>query len=351
MGMLEKAKKIVLKIPESNGKIKAMWIYGSATRGEMKEGSDIDVMVIADDVSAKLTASDMEELWKLMKKAESEAGKKGIVLHFQKPKTLTGWWDLLRSGEPWALTSMKDAVVVYDPSGFVEPIKRLLNAGRLSATQERAFELVARARAKKDSIKKAQLAIMSDMLLAMVESAQAVLMYMGKPPPSPEGISRELKKLAKKGMIDEKHAMFYSSFFKLAMKADRHVEPIPLGELEEEMEHAKEFLEAMESLFSRLEKDKHETIISESFEKALESVDRLLRKNKIDARSEKEKIRMLKRLADEGKISKNYLELLEFILETAKKFMKGEELPERDIYNSRLYARTLEDYAEVVRNA
>ena len=335
-------------IEKSKGKIKAVWIYGSSARGEAKKGSDIDVMVILDDVEKKITAKDADDVMAEFRKFSEQAKKDGWILHFQRPRTLTAWWDLLRSGEPWALTGMKDCYVVYDPAGFVEPIKRLLNEGRMSATRERAMELMKRVYSRKEELNRIRDEIASEILLAMVESAQAVLMYMGRPPASPDSISRELKKLAKKGMIDEKYHLYYATFYKMCKSSERSGRPIELEELEEQMEKAKEFLKAMEELFSKLEKEKQETIIEESFEAAKKSLKKVARKFKLRG-NEKEIVENIRKLVEEGKLSKYYLDLLEFILDTANKFRRGGKgLTEKEIYSTRLYASALEDYAEAV---
>ena len=231
----------------------------------------------------------------------------------------------------------------------MRPIKRLLNLGRLSPTRERAFELMKRISERRERIKRILVeSIVSDILLAMVESAQAVLMYMGKPPPSPSSINRQLKWLVKKGYLDEKYQLYFESFYSVAKRIDANKMDILMSELESYMEKARKFISAMEKLFERLEKEKQERIVEESFEEARKSMERMLKKFNINARNEKEMIEAIKELVRKGMLSRYYLDLLEHIFKTAMKFRKHESLPERDIYNSRLYARTLSEYTEAI---
>ncbi len=330
-------------------KIKAVWVYGSSTRGEAKKSSDIDVMVLLDDVSGELGIATENLIWAEMQAIAGKARKDGWLLHFQSPKLLTQWWDLLRSGEPWVVTGMRDALIIYDPSGFVRPIKRLLNAGRISATRERAFELMKRIERRREKIRKIMVeSITSDILLAMVESTQAVLMYMGKAPPSPSSINRQLKWLVRKGHLDEKYQLYFESFYGMVKRMDRGKIEVSMAELESYMEKARKFIAAMEKLFERLEKEKHERIIRESFEEARKSMEKVLKKFNISARNEREMVKAVKELVEKGMLSRYYLDLLEHIVSTAVKFKRREELAEKDIYDSRLYAKTLSSYAEAI---
>ncbi len=330
--------------------IKAVWVYGSSARGEAKKTSDIDVMVLLDDVSGTISVSDQQAISSEISRISEKARRDGWILHFQPPRLLTQWWDLMRSGEPWVLTGMRDSLIIYDPSGFVRPIKRLLEEGRLGPTKERSVELMRRVNQRKEKIRRTIVdVIISEILLAMTESAQAVLMYMEKPPVSASRIYSELSRLSSRGYIDMRFAKIYRDFYRLAKRIDRSGEIPGLSEIEEYMEDAKEFIEEMERLFSRLESDKQERIVHESFEEAMESMRKILRKYKISVSDEEQALKSLKELVDRGEVSQYYLDLLVFIIETFKKFRKSRQsLTEREIYNSRLYANTLKEYVEVL---
>ncbi len=348
------AKELVMKymnplIERHKKEIKAVWLYGSSARGEARKTSDIDVMVLLDDVSGNLTIQAENLIWAEMQAVAGNARKDGWLLHFQSPKMLTKWWDLLRSGEPWVLTGMRDAVIIYDPSGFVRPIKRLLNSGRMSATHERAFELMNRIKQRKERIRKIMTeSITSEILLSMVESSQAVLMYMGKMPPSPSSLNRQLKWLVRKGYLDEKYQLYFEEFYRLAKSMEKGSADVGLRELEEHMEKARRFISAMEKLFERLEKEKHEKIVRESFDEARKSVEKTLKKFGIRARTEKQMIKAVEKLVKQGMLSKYYLDLLEHVFYTASRFRSTRDLPEKDIYDSRLYAKTLREYSEAI---
>src|SRR3989338_1308069 len=181
---------------EFPGAIKAIWVYGSAARGTAKPTSDIDMMVLLDDVQKEISYGIIEmidgRLLELTNKMQKE---KKVNFHAQAPKKLSDWWDLLRSGEPWVFTSMRDAMPVYDPSGYVEPLSRLLKEGRMVGTLERSQMLIQRAPSRLEDVRKIFLEdITADLLFAMVESGQAVLMFYGIAPPSAKNVGSALRK-------------------------------------------------------------------------------------------------------------------------------------------------------------
>ncbi|MFQ6009523.1 MAG: nucleotidyltransferase domain-containing protein [Candidatus Aenigmatarchaeota archaeon] len=342
-------------LKDYDGRIKAIWIYGSAVRkGEFKKTSDIDMMFLIDDSDRDVKRSELAEIdntiTKIIKKVKKE---KKISLHPQSPKRLSDWWDLLRSGEPWVFTSMRDAIPVYDPSGYLEPIQRLLRGGRLHGTWERAQMLIERAPARIDKAKRIFLnEITADLLVAMVESSQAVLMFAGVVPPAAPSIGIELKKNFVPKNLEQGYIEWYEDFFEVTRKIEHgQMTKVSGRELEKWIGRTKAYLMRMEKLFSMLEEKKKKELIEEAHKESIEAC--LMALKKVGKKpKEKEVLKYVNEyLIKPGLVDKAYLELLKkiFGLKTALEKGKLEELPEKDIYSSVMYAKNLRNIMKGVK--
>ncbi len=339
-------------VEKYDGFIKAIWVYGSYAKGEAKPTSDIDVMILVDDVTKKVSIVTQNEIFLFSRFLAGRVRDKYKLkneIHIQPPRGLTDWWDLLRSGEPWVFTGMRDSRVLYDPSGFVEPIKRLLMRGGLHGTKEKSFALLRRAKRKYEDLKKKlTIDVTSKILGAMVETAQAVLMYYGEPPVYEDTLIRKMKFLAKKNLIKKRHVEHLKKVYEMARKEEKE---ISLRDVDKIITFGMEFIEAMEKLFEKLELKKKKKIIKESHDEMMRIATKILKSFGYKARGEKDVIRKLKLLVKKGYITPLYLEFIKHVLELKKKIDMGkiEFLSEKDIYGSRVYVKTLESLSEMMK--
>ena len=130
---LNEVKNLSKQILDKYGKyVKAIVMMGSVAREEFKPKSDIDVFVVIDDTTNELSN---EELDKLDADIEKMGQKISEYISVQPIYTLTEFWDYARVAHPIIYNFIKEGVPVYD-TGFFEPIKNLLNMGRIPATRE-----------------------------------------------------------------------------------------------------------------------------------------------------------------------------------------------------------------------
>lgn len=357
-GVAEALKRTASQVlKEYDGLIKAMWIYGSAVRkGEFKPTSDIDMMILLDDMTQKVTAAKLREVddkvSELSRKVKKELK---VNIHPQPPKRLSDWWDLLRGGEPWVFTSMRDAVPIYDPSGYIEPLQRLLRGGQLHGTWERAQMLLERAPYRLEKARRIFLnEITADLLGAMVESGQAVLMFSGAAPATAPTMGDELRKrFVKKRLLEGGYAELYDDFYELTKKIE-HGELTKLSgkELERWIGRVKAFLGRMKNLFDQLEAQKKKQLVEEAHKESLEAAKAALAKVGKGKVAEKEVVKYVEEfLIKPGLVDKGYLDVLKKIFSLKDALEKGKlgELPEKDVYNSRMYARNIRAVMEGVK--
>jgi predicted nucleotidyltransferase/uncharacterized protein (UPF0332 family) len=345
-------------LKEYDGLIKAIWIYGSAVRkGEFKPTSDIDMMILLDDITQKVNGAKLAEV----DDAASEVAKAikkemNVNIHVQPPKRLSDWWDLLRGGEPWVFTSMRDAIPIYDPSGYIEPLQRLLRGGQLHGTWERAQMLLERAPYRLESAKKIFMEeITADLLLAMVESGQAVLMFSGAAPATAPTMGVELKRhFVKEKLLEGGYVDMYDDFYELTKKIEHgEMTKISGREIDRWIKRTKGFLIRMQDLFDKLEVSKKKEMIEEAHKESMDAARAALAKVGKSAETDKEVMKFVEEfLIKPGLVDKGYLDVLKKIFSLNDALEKGklEGIPEKDIYNSRMYSKNLRAVLEGVHN-
>ncbi len=328
-------------------KIKAIWIYGSFARGEAKPSSDIDIMTLVDDATIDVSNDELSRMNSEISDISGFAKEKTKAnIHFQPAKRLTDWWDLLRSGEPWVFTSMRDALPVYDPSGYVEPLSRLLKEGRMVGTLERSQMLIQRAPSRLEDVRKIFLEdITADLLFAMVESGQAVLMFYGVAPPSAKNLGSALRKhFVSKKILENYYADLVDDFYAVTRKIDHgELTKLSAKEIDAWVSKARGFIYRMEEIFAELEIEKKREMIEESNDVAFTACKNLLKRKGIKV-NEKNILHFVeKELIKTGLVSKGYLEILKKIksMKDSSDKNKLDEVTEKDIYTSRLYAKNL----------
>jgi len=174
-----------------NKMIKSVVLFGSTIKKEQTVGSDIDIILIIDDVSInwdpKLIAWYREELDKILKESPYKKD-----LHINTIKLSTWWEDLMR-GDPVVINVIRYGQAMIDFGGFFEPLKYLLVKGKIKSTPEAVYNCLQRAPAHITRSKAAELNSIEGLYWAMVDSAHAALIAAKVSPPSPEHIPINLK--------------------------------------------------------------------------------------------------------------------------------------------------------------
>lgn len=197
--------------------IKSVVLFGSTAKKKAVAGSDLDIIIIIDDVSIKwdqqLVVWYREELEKLLKKNPYQ-----IDLHINTIKLSTWWQDLIR-GDPVVLNVIRDGRALIDFGGFFEPLKYLLYEGKIRSTPEAIYSLLQRAPAHITRSKISELNSIEGLYWAMVDSAQAALISAHIDPASPEHIPIDLKEnFVDNGRLKMKYVVWYRDLLYLHKK-------------------------------------------------------------------------------------------------------------------------------------
>lgn len=188
--------------------IKSVVLFGSAAKKSQTAGSDIDIILIIDDVSIqwdqKLIMWYRDELNKIVKESPY---KKSLHLNTIK---LSTWWKDLIQGDPVVINVIRYGESMIDFAGFFEPLKYLLAKGEIKPSPEAIYNCLQRAPLHFQRSRAAELNAIEGLYWAMVDSAHAALIAAKIMPPSPEHIPIHLKEnFVNAGKLKMKHVTDY----------------------------------------------------------------------------------------------------------------------------------------------
>ncbi len=204
------AKGIFEKYPKV---MKTIVLFGSYSKGKETTDSDVDIMVVMDDVLNKLDETTQSLIFsdvdKLVKESE-------VKLHINFV-TLTAFWRGVIAADPVSVNVLKYGVPLID-TGYFEPLQALLNMGEIKPTEESIYASLTRSELYLNSSKLKLAGVVTDMYWSVVNSAQAAIMRQGDIPPSPEVIPEMLKKLEKMQLISKKQIDDFNEIFDLGKR-------------------------------------------------------------------------------------------------------------------------------------
>jgi predicted nucleotidyltransferase len=235
-----------------NQAIKAIILFGSTAKNTAVVGSDIDLILLIDDVSIKWTqeliAWYREELDKIL---VQNPYKKSLHINTVK---LSTWWEDLMRGDPVVINILRYGQAVLDFAGFFNPLKFLLIQGKIKSTPEAIYSCLERAPTHILRSKVAELNSIEGLYWSMVDSAHAALIAANNLPPSPEHIASNLESnFSINGKLNKKYIQWFKDLLTLHKKI-AHGEITDLKGVEIDMwqERTEEFLRVMASLVREL---------------------------------------------------------------------------------------------------
>jgi len=231
-----------------NKLVKSIILFGSTAKNTTVQGSDIDIIVLIDDVAInwdeELISWYREELDRIVRKNPYKKS-----LHINTIK-LSTWWDDLMRGDPMVINVIRYGESLIDFGGFFEPLKFLLLKGKIRSTPEAVYSCLQRAPQHFLRSKTAELNAIEGLYWAMVDAAHAALISRNILPPSPEHIPINLKEtFVFEKSLDLKFVTWYRDLLYL-YKRISHGEISDLKGVEIDMWQARtdEFMRAMARL-------------------------------------------------------------------------------------------------------
>jgi predicted nucleotidyltransferase/uncharacterized protein (UPF0332 family) len=263
---LQEAKEFAKRVLEKYGTlIKSIVLMGSVVREEFKPESDIDIIVILDDTIEELPSEKLEAIDDDLEKIAKSISDK---LSIQPSYTLTEFVDYARSGHPIVYNFIKEGEPLFD-AGFFMPWKRLLKLGKIQGTREAIESYMEDAPKKLARAKTVKLLMLAeDCYYAMVNSTQAVLMFMGLEPPVPSKLYDDVMEyLVKPGLIEEEYANWLKEIVQIRKDIEHKKLLEAKGEfIDQWIDKAEKYVDKMFSLLNALEIRKKEKILERTHE-------------------------------------------------------------------------------------
>lgn len=338
----EKFKKECLK--KYKDLIKTVFIFGSYLRDDFTEKSDLDVLVLLDDTKMRITEDFKEmvtdELYKIAKKIDER-------LHLQPAWTVTEFWDMVRMNHPLLLTILRDGWALYD-QGFFIPMKKLLERGKIPGSLEATELLMASAPQKIERAKRVKLyQISEDCYYAMLNSTQAVLMYLGKQVPDPKNTPKAMKEyLVDTKLLPKSYLSLMEEVIKFRKDVEhKKIKSISGEEVDKWIKKAERYVKKMESIYRNLQNQKKKMLVERNYEVLLKSTIYALKKmNKLPP-NPKDLPKAIKReLIEKNYLPKSYLETFDKVIGMKKLAEKNiDKISERDIELTRSYVKKFVD--------
>lgn len=234
--------------------IKSIILFGSSVKHTALSTSDVDIILIIDDSAVQwdqeLIAWYREELGKLIR-----ANPYKKELHINTVKLTTWWQDMIR-GDPVVINVIRYGESLIDFGGFFNPLKILLQQGKIRPTPESVYTCLQRAPQHLARSRVSELGAVEGIYWAMVDSSHALLMAAKIMPPSPEHIPILLKeKFVDKNLLKMKYLVWYRDLYVLHRKiVHGEIHDIKGFEIDEWQDRADEFIRVMAELIEKIVK-------------------------------------------------------------------------------------------------
>ncbi|MEM5777346.1 MAG: nucleotidyltransferase domain-containing protein [Candidatus Aenigmatarchaeota archaeon] len=317
-------------------RIKCIVMMGSAARNEFKKTSDIDLFVVIDDTE---TPIDPNEKAKIDADILQIAQEISPALSFQPLYTLTEFMDYARIAHPIIYNFIKDGKILYDV-GFFAPFQRLLQQGKIPITREAIETYMNDAPKKINRAKTVKLLMLTeDCFYAILNTAQAILMFLGVEPPSPNKAYEEFKKyVVDTGLVDEKYAIWLKDIVDIRKKIEhKEILDVTGAFVDEWIQKSEEFVNKMFDLLVVLEQKKKEKVVEKTYDvmkkaiiAAIKEEGKEVDENKLDETFKKE-------LVETGKVEPYYFDVWRkiSIMKSLVENNKADKIEQKEVYRLR----------------
>jgi len=329
--------------------IKTIFIFGSYLRKDFTKESDLDILVLLDDTKMRITEEFKDSVADYLYNVAKDIDKR---LHVQPPWTVTEFWDMVRISHPLLLTILRDGWALYD-QGFFIPMKKLLERGKIPASLEAVELLMASAPKKIERAKTVKLyQVTEDCYYAMLNSSQAVLMYLGKPVPDPKNTPKAVKEyLVDSKLLNKKYFDILEDILKFRKDVEhKKIKKISGAEVDEWLKKSENYVKQMQKIYIRLQNQKKRILIDKNYEVLLKSTIFALKKmNKLPPDPKNLPKAIKKELIEKNYLPKSYLETFDKVVGMKKLAEKDiDKIPERDVELTRSYVKKFVDILDRV---
>lgn len=221
--------------------VRSIVLFGSNATKTSHEKSDIDVLIILDNVGVYVS-DELREAYRII--TEKITSNISDNFHLM-TVNLSDFWDMSRKGDPVLINILRTGMPIFDRDLF-EPMQYLLEIGKVRPTREAATNYLCRSEnllvESSNHIKEGLL----DLYYGVVDSVHAALMSQGIAPPSPKDMPNLFKKTFKQNTQLMKYASTIKEFYSLEKSLEYGSKKSITGEYFDEMSNkAKELISTL----------------------------------------------------------------------------------------------------------
>lgn len=198
--------------------IKSIVLFGSTSKNTAESKSDVDILVIIDDLSLVMSA-ELVESYRIV--TEKVIGDVSTRLHVTSLR-FTTFWDYVKDSNPIAVNILRDGFPLIDV-GFIGPLQHLLRQGKIMPSVESIWHFFSRCSNSLVSAKGHLMQATVDLYWSVIDAAQSVLMRYNIVPPSPEHVpDLMMRELVPRKIVTKKHTETVREFFNLSKLIMHH---------------------------------------------------------------------------------------------------------------------------------
>lgn len=204
----EFSKELILEMKDL---VKSIVLFGSNLNDTLNKDSDIDLMIVLDNVSVYVTPELREAYRIITSNLNTTVGKD--KLHIM-TVNFSDLWDMARKGDPVLINILRHGLPLFDRN-IVEPMQYLLEVGKIKPTKESIYNYVARSTTLLDETKKHLEESLLDLYYCVIDITHATLMSQKITPPSPKEMP-EIYSKTFKGKTIGKYSKDIKEFYTMA---------------------------------------------------------------------------------------------------------------------------------------
>lgn len=230
--------------------VRSIVLFGSNTHDTLKNTSDIDIMIVLDNVSV-FVSDELREAYKII--TSNLTAKYSNKIHLM-TVNLSDLWDMARKADPVLINILRYGMPIFDRD-LIEPMQYLLEIGKIRPTKESVYNYVSRAKTLHEETEKHLEIAVLDMYYSVVDIVHASLMVKKIMSPSPKDMKDIFKKNFKEKNF-KKISEDIDFFYKLAKEIEHgKAEKISGKKFDECRKKSEKILNELESfILSELKK-------------------------------------------------------------------------------------------------
>ncbi|RZD32256.1 MAG: hypothetical protein CXT77_00600 [uncultured DHVE6 group euryarchaeote] len=229
--------------------ISVLVLFGSTARGRSNKSSDIDILIVIDDVHITMNKALVETYRIIIQKAVAKVNPDR--LHVQ-TLPLTSFWEYVRAGDPVAVNILRDGIALID-KGFFDPLQILLLTGRIRPSRESVQNYMNMSYASLSRSKSGVNNAILDLYWATIDAAHSALMSVGEVPASPAAVADMIdEKLVKQKYVDKKYSDIMRHMYEISKRImKREISSLDGKTYDRYLKHSENFIEAMKNVVNR----------------------------------------------------------------------------------------------------